>query len=62
MSRQAHLEGCEISSMEQFHIALKEKLDFPDYYGGNLNALYDCLTGWIDASENHLDIAKARSF
>ncbi len=26
------------------HDYLKEALDFPDYYGSNLDALYDCLT------------------
>lgn len=26
------------------HAYLKEKLGFPEYYGNNLDALYDCLT------------------
>lgn len=26
------------------HDYLKKELDFPDYYGKNLDALYDCLT------------------
>ncbi len=30
------------------HNALKDKLDLPDYYGENLDALWDCLTGWIE--------------
>ncbi len=29
---------------EQVHEYLKDKFDFPDYYGNNLDALYDCLT------------------
>lgn len=29
---------------EKSHEYLKEKLDLPDYYGKNLDALYDCLT------------------
>ena len=29
---------------ELIHNYIAEKLDFPDYYGKNLDALYDCLT------------------
>ena len=29
---------------EDAHAYLKKKLAFPDYYGNNLDALYDCLT------------------
>lgn len=29
---------------EDAHSYLKKKLAFPDYYGNNLDALYDCLT------------------
>ena len=29
---------------KQAHIYLAEILDFPDYYGKNLDALFDCLT------------------
>lgn len=30
------------------HRELREKLDLPSYYGNNLDALWDCLTGWLD--------------
>ena len=29
---------------EQAHLYLAEVFDFPDYYGKNLDALFDCLT------------------
>ena len=32
----------------EIHNALKNGLNFPDYYGGNLDALWDCLTDFID--------------
>lgn len=36
---------CEqIDSPRTFHRVLARELDFPEWYGGNLDALYDCLT------------------
>ena len=35
---------------EKAHEYLKEKLQFPEYYGRNLDALYDCLTD-LDETE-----------
>ncbi|MBR4214608.1 MAG: barstar family protein [Bacteroidales bacterium] len=34
----------DISGKEQMHKYLAEEFEFPDYYGGNLDALYECLT------------------
>ncbi|MBT2572697.1 barstar family protein [Bacillus sp. ISL-51] len=42
------IDGKDFTSAEALHRILKDKLDFPDYYGENLNALWDCLTGWIE--------------
>ncbi|WP_424163299.1 barstar family protein [Bacillus amyloliquefaciens] len=42
------IDGKDVTSIEDLHRILKDKLDFPDYYGENLNALWDCLTGWIE--------------
>lgn len=33
-----------LETKQQLHAALKEALSFPDWYGNNLDALYDCLT------------------
>ena len=31
----------------EIHEVLKRDLEFPDYYGGNLDALWDCLTDML---------------
>jgi ribonuclease inhibitor len=38
----------KLKSIEQFHELLKIKLGFPDYYGKNLDALWDCLTSDLE--------------
>ncbi len=38
------LNGAQIKDKAQLHKLLKETLDFPDWYGENLDALADCLT------------------
>ena len=42
--RIAVLDGDAISTREELHAALARELALPDWYGGNLDALYDCLT------------------
>ena len=42
--RIAILDGDAISTVEELHAALARELDLPKWYGGNLDALYDCLT------------------
>ena len=42
------LDGERISDRDSLHTTLKRVLNFPDYYGRNLDALRDCLT---DVSE-----------
>lgn len=39
-----YLDTREFTDKEASHAYLKEMLDFPEYYGANLDALYDCLT------------------
>ncbi|MGX8794897.1 barstar family protein [Fusibacter sp. JL298sf-3] len=42
------LHGDNFESIERLHKFLKDKLELPDYYGENLNALWDGLTAWVD--------------
>lgn len=37
------LDGARMDSRAGLHAQLREKLSLPDYYGGNLDALNDCL-------------------
>ena len=34
----------QLAKRKQAHLYLAQMLEFPDYYGKNLDALYDCLT------------------
>lgn len=42
--RCCYLEGKRMTDKQAAHAHLKEVLGLPDYYGNNLDALYDCLT------------------
>ncbi|WP_439345402.1 barstar family protein [Vacuolonema iberomarrocanum] len=44
---QITVDGNEFRTRRELHEMLK-KLDLPDHYGDNLDALWDCITGWID--------------
>lgn len=45
------LDGAEIRDREQLHALLASSLEFPEWYGGNLDALYDCLTDIREETE-----------
>ena len=42
--RQITLDGNLLADAAQVHEYLKQCLEFPEYYGNNLDALYVCLT------------------
>ncbi|ATL41665.1 MULTISPECIES: ribonuclease inhibitor Barstar [Bacillus amyloliquefaciens group] len=44
----AVINGEQIRSMSDLHQTLKKELALPEYYGENLDALWDCLTGWVE--------------
>ncbi len=38
------IDGEKIHTKEELHKAFAEQFGFPEWYGGNLDALHDCLT------------------
>ena len=42
--KQVIINGAAVTSMADIHRILAEELAFPEWYGGNLDALHDCLT------------------
>ena len=46
--KQITLDGNILANATQVHDYLKEQLDFPEYYGKNLDALHGCLTDLDD--------------
>ena len=38
------IDAQRYASAKELHLALKMLLDLPEYYGGNADALYDCLS------------------
>ena len=42
------LNSEDFSNTDELHLVLIKKLNLPEHYGRNLDALWDCLTGWID--------------
>ena len=55
------LDGKRMTSKGESHGFLKEVFGFPDYYGGNLDALHDCLSelGETEVEFQHTDEMKA---
>lgn len=45
------LDGHNITSLQQLHREIAQQLELPDYYGENLDALWDVLTEWSEPLE-----------
>ncbi len=50
----ALIDGAAIRSRDELHDALARQLSLPDWYGRNLDALYDCLTDLHEDTELRL--------
>jgi ribonuclease inhibitor len=50
-----NVDFSEAKHFIEIHEVLKRDLDFPDYYGGNLDALWDCLTDMLGGI-NYIEI------
>lgn len=50
------LDFREVRYYQEIHRIIKEALDFPEWYGENLDALWDCLTDCIDEEELNIEI------
>lgn len=60
--KKVRLNGKKMSSVGTTHQYLQKKLDLPDYYGANLDALWDILSTWSDPQQIiliNLDALKA---
>ncbi len=53
------LDGEKISSKDELHKLMESVLDFPEWYGRNLDALYDCLTDLTEEVDIQLQNAEA---
>ncbi|SFJ13686.1 ribonuclease inhibitor [Kaistella treverensis] len=43
-----YIDFSQIGDYEEFYEQLKEKLELPEFFGDNLDALYDSLTGFVE--------------
>ena len=43
-----YIDFAEIGDYEEFYEQLKKKLELPEFFGDNLDALYDALTGFVE--------------
>lgn len=42
------INGEDFHTITELHETLQQKLELPEFYGKNLDALWDCLTGMIE--------------
>ena len=52
------LDALRLQHKDEAHEYLRSSLNFPDYYGGNLDALHDCLTELDDVAVEFVNTDK----
>lgn len=50
------LDASQMEKRKMAHTYLAEQLEFPEYYGHNLDALYDCLSDMTDLKVKFINI------
>ncbi len=50
------LDFSKVNYLGEVHQIFKKELDFPDYYGENEDALWDCLTDMITDPTIHIEL------
>ena len=56
--QKVYINGKDFDTPKEVHEFLSEELNFPDYYGNNLSALYDVLTELSDDTRIILDLSE----
>ena len=46
--KEVYIDFAEIGDYEEFYAQLKSKIELPDHFGDNLDALFDTITGDIE--------------
>jgi len=46
--KEIYIDFTDIGDYEDFYTQLKDKLELPEYFGDNLDALYDVITGDLE--------------
>ena len=50
------LDFSKLTDYKEIHFIIQKSLDFPDYYGKNWDAFWDCITDFIDSRGLDLEI------
>lgn len=50
------LDFSKVEYLGEVHKIIKEELDFPDYYGENWYAFWDCLTDMVGDDPLHIEL------